>query len=773
MFLNRPLGKRFIPYCASAVALLLSSSTGAVESDRPFHQYNELQSVARNWNEALLSSISRDYARPTVHARNLFHAGIAMYDAWAFFDSTAEPYLLGKTQKVGTGCPVTYDQRMQLQNLAVDKEAARNEAMSYAMYRFIYNRFRILDAERVVQESPGYAEIFTGIRALMANMGYDATFSSADLSTGSAAALGNYLASCIQNYGRADGANERQAYANTGYQPTNPSFNPATPGVSGLLDPNRWQPLELDISVDQAGNLTSTPPFLGANWGLVDPFALDRHVMTEYDREHVRYPVYFDPGPPPSTYLSNDEYKWNHLKVVLWSAHLDNQDQVKVDISPAATGNTAPLPDSLAEYRDFYPDDGIVPQTGHEVNPSTGQPYESQIVLRGDYTRVLAEFWADGPDSLTPPGHWFRILNEAVLDHPDFKPQLEGVGPLVSDQEWSVKAYFTLGAAMHDAAIAAWSAKGWYDSSRPITAIRYMSSMGQASDPELPNYHPDGVLLKPGYIELVEPGDPLAGANGENIGKVKLYTWRGPDYIEYDSEDIVARNAINHAGVGWILGENWWPYQRPTFVSPPFAGYLSGHSTFSRAAAEVLTLLTGDPYFPGGMAEFVAKKDEFLVFEKGPSSDVRLQWATYRDASDQTSLSRIWGGIHPPVDDIPGRKIGIEVGHRGFAKAKTYFNGEADNFVACDSCTVDLPSSNAGGSIDIKLILLIVTLFSLRMSTVCQLRAFRAFGRYFEASKGKSVSAGLFNITDSTEQIVGHHLKKSRCRLFSDNKKIS
>ena len=87
-----------------------------------------------------------------------------------------------------------------------------------------------------------------------------------------------------------------------------------------------------------------------------------------------------------------------------------------------------------------------------------------------------------------------------------------------------------------------------------------------------------------------------------------------------------------------------------------------------------MTLLTGDEYFPGGMSEFVAKKDEFLVFEEGPSVDVVLQWATYRDASDQTSLSRIWGGIHPPADDIPGRLIGEEIGVDAFDYALPYFN---------------------------------------------------------------------------------------------------
>ena len=52
-----------------------------------------------------------------------------------------------------------------------------------------------------------------------------------------------------------------------------------------------------------------------------------------------------------------------------------------------------------------------------------------------------------------------------------------------------------------------------------------------------------------------------------------------------------------------------------------------------------------------------------------------MQWATYRDASDQTSLSRIWGGIHPPADDIPGRLIGEQVGREAFGFALPYFNG--------------------------------------------------------------------------------------------------
>ena len=55
------------------------------------------QSVARQWNEVMLSAIREDLARPPVQARNLFHVSVAMYDAWAAYDATASTYLLGKT----------------------------------------------------------------------------------------------------------------------------------------------------------------------------------------------------------------------------------------------------------------------------------------------------------------------------------------------------------------------------------------------------------------------------------------------------------------------------------------------------------------------------------------------------------------------------------------------------------------------------------------------------------------------------------------------------
>ena len=47
---------------------------------------NAQQSIARQWNEKILEAIRADFARPTVHARNLFHTSTAMYDAWAVYE---------------------------------------------------------------------------------------------------------------------------------------------------------------------------------------------------------------------------------------------------------------------------------------------------------------------------------------------------------------------------------------------------------------------------------------------------------------------------------------------------------------------------------------------------------------------------------------------------------------------------------------------------------------------------------------------------------------
>lgn len=618
-------------------------------------------SVARQWNEVALEAIRNDFARPTVHARNLFHISAAMYDAWGAYADGPSPYLLGRRfGTVDCGLDTSVYTGKMTSETSDGLQSQRAQAVSYAVYRLIRHRFAA---------SPGVAAIQLEAEKLMADLGYDIANQSTDVTTGSAAALGNFIADCYIGFGLQDGANEAAGYANRNYQSVNPPLSPQLPGNPDIVDLDRWQPLALETFIDQAGvPITGGAlAFLGAEWGEVQPFALTDAELTLRERDGETYKVYYDPGTPPTAEGPlADAYKWGFGMVAQWSAQLDPADGVMWDISPASVGNAGPLPEGVEDYPDFYGRDGGDSSQGRRFNPVTGEPYKEQWVPRGDYTRALAEFWADGPDSETPPGHWFVILN-AVNDHPQLQRKFRGEGPELDALEWDVKAYFALGGAMHDAAIAAWSIKGWYDYIRPVSAIRAMADFGQSSDPGAPSWDPRGIPLRPGYVELVENGDALAGYDDEFAGKIKMRVWQGPEFVVNPQTDT--------GDVGWILAENWWPYQRPSFVTPPFAGYVSGHSTYSRAAAEVLTLLTGDEYFPGGKSDFVVKANNFLVFERGPSVDLTLEWATYRDASDQCSLSRIWGGIHPPADDIPGRKIGIKIGQQAFAVALEYFDG--------------------------------------------------------------------------------------------------
>ena len=622
------------------------------------------QSIARLWNEELLNAIRGDFARPTVHARNLFHVSAAMWDAWAAYNRDASTYL--HHEKAPQVVVVSGRPGPVAPLPGVD--AARAETISYAAYRILSARFA---------DSPGAARSLASFDARMDELGYDREFRST--AEDSPAALGNRIARTVLEFGAADNSNEEGGFANRYYTPLNPPLVPPRPGNPNLLDLNRWQPLALEFFVDQNGLLFlgGFPEALSPEWGQVGAFALHSSDLSIFQRDDFDYWVFHDPGPPPLMGTSTEEdYKWGFEMVALWSSHLDPATGTMIDISPGVIGNS-PLP-GPGDYEDFYDfeaggDWGV----GHPVNPATGQPYEPQIVPLGDYTRVLAEFWADGPDSETPPGHWFTIANY-VSDHPLTKKRLNGEGPLLSDLEWDVKVYFALAGAMHDSAVAAWGVKGWYDYLRPISAIRYLADLGQSSDPDGLSYHRDGLRLYPGKIELVTEATTAPGERHEHLfgseGKIALYSWRGPDYIG-DSGVGADSDAgvVGVAGVGWILAENWWPYQRPSFVTPPFPGYVSGHSTFSRAAAEVMTLLTGSEFFPGGLGEFFCPENEFLVFEDGPSVDITLQWATYQDASDQTSLSRIWGGIHPPADDIPGRVMGAQIGKDAYTLAKRYF----------------------------------------------------------------------------------------------------
>jgi hypothetical protein len=236
------------------------------------------------------------------------------------------------------------------------------------------------------------------------------------------------------------------------------------------------------------------------------------------------------------------------------------------------------------------------PRRGPRRHPGPGYLRQAEQVLRDsaeltDENKVIAEYWADGPGTETPPGHWCRLAQWASAR------DRHGL-----DQD--VVLFFALGGALHDAAVVAWDAKRAFDSVRPVSAIRWLFA-----------------------------GDQVCA-------------WGGPGQ-----------------GTTLIKGQEWQPY----LPTPPFAEYVSGHSTFSAAAAEVLARYTGSDAF--GASVTVAAGSSRVEPGSTPGAAVTLHWPTFSEAADQAGRSRRYGGIHFRDGDLAGRALGRMVGLRAWLTA--------------------------------------------------------------------------------------------------------
>src|SRR5207253_9000417 len=147
-----------------------------------------------------------------------------------------------------------------------------------------------------------------------------------------------------------------------------------------------------------------------------------------------------DPGPQPrlGDPATDAAYRSQAVEVLLDSSLLDASSDASMDVSPGTIGGN-----------DLGSNDG----RGHSLNPATGTPSAPDVARAGDYYRAVVEFWADGPSSETPPGHWNVIAN-AVSDQIGSNLRVGGSGPLVDRLQWDVKLYLALNGSVHDAAIA-------------------------------------------------------------------------------------------------------------------------------------------------------------------------------------------------------------------------------------------------------------------------------------------------------------------------------
>jgi hypothetical protein len=216
---------------------------------------------------------------------------------------------------------------------------------------------------------------------------------------------------------------------------------------------------------------------------------------------------------------------------------------------------------------------------------------------------MIAEYWANGPRTELPPGHW-DLFGEFVSRRDNHT---------VDDD---AKMFFALTNAIFDAGIAAWDAKRAFDSVRPIQAIPYL-------------FH------------------------GQQIT-----AWRP------------------FRGTQTFDGSLWIPYQMTTFPTPPFPEYISGHSTFSAAGAQILKLFTHSDKFGDSVTLAAGSSNTEPGFT--PKQEVTLSWATFTDAANQAGISRRYGGIHFELADLVGRTTGRLVADQAWKRALTYIQGRQD-----------------------------------------------------------------------------------------------
>lgn len=471
--------------------------------------------------------------------------------------------------------------------------ANKEKAVSYAAYRALTTLFT----------APAQVSLFN---EKMAALGFDPNDVSTDLATPQG--IGNQSATGLIQSRSNDGSNQANNYVDTtGYQPVN-SANPTAnnaPGNDGF-DANRWQPLRVPTGVVRDGNNNpivdpnnpasyTDQRFLTPQWGGVKPFA-----MVSGDQ--------FRPPAPPQ--------KGDTSRFV---------EAVGID---STTGTL------------------ITRVTTNDVawNEQTDQILNINANL-SPREKAIAEFWADGPRSETPPGHWNQLAH-GIIDR-----ETQGNASAEETLDYSVKLYFALDAAVFDASIASWDAKRAYDFIRPISAIR-------------DKYTGQTILAWAG------PNQGTQSIPGEQWQPYQQLDFVTPAFPEYTSGHSTF-SAASAAAIAMITGTTDF-YDGVTTTGQDING--DGHND-----------LLGEITITG------------LRFENYNGEPIVLRWDTLWDAANEAGISRRDGGIHFQEGDLRARAAGRKIGELAYAHTISLSTGR---LIRADDAIIIHEAADFAGGID-------------------------------------------------------------------------
>lgn len=409
----------------------------------------------------------------------------------------------------------------------------------------------------------------------MQELGYDPANTTTDEST--AAGVGNVVARGTLEARANDGSNYENDFADTsGYA----SVNSDTPGADNApggenFDPNRFVLLRVPNGsvVDENSN----------------PIATDD-------------PASYDVQTPLTPHFGGVQ-----------AFALESGDQVRPDAPP-----------QLGDFSTYVDALGNVTTNDQAYRDQFGEVLDISGTLT-DEQKLIAEFWADGPRTESPPGHWNQIAQDIALR--------EGHG---IDED--AKLFFAMNAAQFDAGIAVWDAKYAYDFARPQSAIRDLFGGQQVE-------------------AWAGPNQGIQTIDGADWQPYQNTTFVTPAFPEFTS---------GHSGFSVAAAD----------AIAAFVGSDAYYDGTSLAVYDLDNIEGRDP-----LGEFTATE---LTFEDYDGPPITLRWNTLSEAAAESGESRLYGGIHIQDGDLFGRQIGADVAELGQVRWEALFSRGGDDVIVAD-----------------------------------------------------------------------------------------
>jgi hypothetical protein len=500
-------------------------------------------SIVSDWNAVALAEVRLSRALrngPPIVARALAIAHTCMYDAWAAYDDVA----VATTDTLGS--------RRQSVDRRTDENKAK--AISFAAYRCLRNLYP--DGSL----PPPLVQPSVRLGAMLGGLGYDLaeacdTDESCRIANPvTAAAVGNSAAQAVIDARRHDGSNQ---YGDLPPTPC-PVFTPwPHPCAAGAYGQTSLSPARTGAYADyvEEGYAPYVPlnPMMGYCNALVE--VCERQEIV--DPNHWQ-PLIFSNGQACLDAEVGTEETCPGIQSFI-APHWER-------VTPFALTSASQF-DSVAT---IPPPDYLRNSGRYQDDVSDMIRFSRSLDTR---RKLIVEYWADGPSSELPPGHW-GLFAQFVSRRDNH----------TIDQD--ARMFFAMHNASFDAGIVAWHIKRMYNGVRPITAIRF-AKRGQT------------------IMAWGGPGRPIEKIPGEKWSPYNPGTNLTPSFPGYFSgHSVFSRSSAtvlalftgdDHFGFSTVLPPNFGRVEPGIPLEPTTFFY----ETFSDAADEAgLSRLYGGIHFP-------------------------------------------------------------------------------------------------------------------------------------------------------------------------------